>query len=109
MTFYNGLTKKATIWFAYLDDENLFEVPFNFNFNTATTDEASKKTLIASITPRILPAGFFGGKVHPTSYELYYPSIAARQLAFGQVPIKLSFADVVKPREILSAWNAAEL
>jgi hypothetical protein len=74
--FYNGLTKNAIILFAYLDDEDLFELPFNFNFNTATTDEVSKKNLIASITPRILPAGFFGEKAHPTSYEFYYPSIA---------------------------------
>jgi hypothetical protein len=100
--FYNGLTKNAIIWFAYLDDENLFELPINFNFNTAKTDEASWKNLIASITPGILPAGFFGGKVHPRSYEFYYKSVAAHQLAFGQVPIKLFFADATKPREILS-------
>jgi hypothetical protein len=70
------LPKNAITWFAYLDDEDLFELPFNFNFNTATTDEVSKKNLIASITPRILQAGFFGEKAHPTSYEFYYPSIA---------------------------------
>jgi hypothetical protein len=100
--FYNGLTKNAIIWFAYLNDENLFELPVNFNFNTPTTGEASRKNLIASITPGILPAGFFGGKAHLTSYEIYYPSLAAHQLAFGQVPIKQFFANAIKPREILS-------
>jgi hypothetical protein len=40
--------------------------------------------------------------VHPRSYEFYYKSVAAHQLAFGQVPIKLFFADATKPREILS-------
>jgi hypothetical protein len=65
------LPKNAITWFAYLDDEDLFELPFNFNFNTATTDEVSKKNLIASITPGILPTGFFGGKALPTSYEFY--------------------------------------
>jgi hypothetical protein len=37
------------------------------------------------ISPRILPINFTAGKYVP-SYEFYNPSVAARQLGFGQVP-----------------------
>ena len=43
---------------------------------------------------------FFGStKTSPQTYEFYNPSALARQLAFGQLPIALCYADVIKPRE----------
>ena len=38
-----------------------------------------------------------------TTYEFYNPSVLARQLAFGQLRIKLCYADVVKPREVITS------
>ena len=46
---------------------------------------------------------FFGsGKTSSQTYEFYNPSALARQLAFGQLPIALCYADVIKPREVIN-------
>jgi len=46
---------------------------------------------------------FFGsGKTSNQTYEFYNPSALARQLAFGQLPIALCYADVIKLREVLT-------
>jgi hypothetical protein len=55
-----------------------------------------------TITPGILPVDFFTRRSHQPSYEFYYPSIVARQLGFGQLPVRLFFTDLVKPRETVS-------
>ena len=56
--------------------------------------------MIAIVTPRAIPVNFFGStKTSPQTYEFYNPSALARQLAFGQLPIALPYADVIKPRE----------
>ena len=60
--------------------------------------------MMAIITPRAIPVNFFGtGKNSNLTYEFYNPSALARQLAFGQLPIALCYADVVKPREIITS------
>jgi hypothetical protein len=60
--------------------------------------------MMAIITPRAIPVNTFGsGKNTNTTYEFYNPSAVSRQLAFGQLPIKLCFADVIKPRETISS------
>ena len=47
---------------------------------------------------------FFGsGKASNLTYEFYNPSALARQLAFGQLPIVLCYADVMKPRETITS------
>ena len=47
---------------------------------------------------------FFGsGKASNLTYEFYNPSALARQLAFGQLPIALCYAEVIKPREIITS------
>lgn len=38
----------------------------------------------------------------PISYEFHCPSIAARQMGFGQLPPALFFANKLKPREAVS-------
>ena len=60
--------------------------------------------MMAIITPRAIPVNFFGsGKASNLTYEFYNPSALARQLAFGQLPIALCYADVVKPRETITS------
>jgi len=49
------------------------------------------------ISPRILPTNFTSGKEIP-SYKFYNPSVAARQLGFGQVPPLPFFAGKVQFR-----------
>jgi hypothetical protein len=59
--------------------------------------------MMAIITPRAIPVNTFGsGKNTNTTYEFYNPSALSRQLAFGQLPIKLCYADVVKPRKTIT-------
>ena len=59
--------------------------------------------MMAIITPRAIPVNpFGGGKSTNTTYEFYNPSALSRQLAFGQLRIKLCYADVVKPRDTIT-------
>ena len=59
--------------------------------------------MMALITPRAIPVNFFGsGKTSNQTYEFYNPSALARQLASGQLPIALCYADVIKPRETIT-------
>ena len=60
--------------------------------------------MMAIITPRAIPVNFFSsGKTSNITYEFYNASALARQLAFGQLPIALCYADVVKPRETITS------
>ena len=60
--------------------------------------------MMAIITPSAIPVNTFGSRknTNPT-YEFYNPSALARQLAFGKLPIRLCYADVVKPRETITS------
>jgi len=76
--------------------------PFNDPFNDALNKD--RDVMMAIITPRAIPVNFFGsGKASNMTYEFYNPSALARQLAFGQLPIALCYADVVKPRETITS------
>jgi hypothetical protein len=60
--------------------------------------------MMAIITPRAIPVNTFdSGKNTNITYEFYNPSAVSRQLAFGQLPIKHCFADVIKPRETITS------
>jgi len=60
--------------------------------------------MMAIITLRAIPVNIFGsGKNINTTYEFYNPSALAHQLAFRQLPIRLSYADVVKPRQTITS------
>jgi hypothetical protein len=62
--------------------------------------------MMAIITPRAIPVNTFGsGKNTNITYKFYNPSAVSRQLAFGQLPIKLCFADVIKPRETITSGS----
>jgi hypothetical protein len=95
--FYHGFAENSTIWFAYNDENTSYENSFKFQLNSWKTDEEATKIMKEIISPRILPANFTFGNETP-SYEFYNPSIAARQLGFGQVPPLPLFAGKVQFR-----------
>ena len=96
-TFYNSLSMDHHTWMPYEDEESRFPLLFH------PTDDALNKDndlMMAIINLRaILVNNFASGKNTNTTYEFYNPSTLSRQLAFGQLPIKLCYVDVVKPRE----------
>jgi len=85
----------------YEDLDTRFPLVFH-PFNDALNKDHD--VMMAIITPRAIPVNFFGsGKASNQTYEFYNPSALARQLAFGQLPIALCYADVVKPRESITS------
>jgi hypothetical protein len=100
-TLYNGLSKDHRAWMPYEDEESRFPLIFH------PVDDALNKDndlMMAIITPRAIPVNNFGsGKNANTTYEFNNPSALSRQLAFGQLPLKLCYADVVKPREAITS------
>jgi len=100
-TLYEGLAKDQRAWMPYEDPETRFPLPFHPFDNALNKDH---NLMMAIITPRAIPVNFFGsGKASNLTYEFYNPSALARQLAFGQLPIALCYADVVKPRETITS------
>jgi len=100
-TLYEGLAKDQRTWMPYEDPETRFPLTFH------PFDDALNKDhdlMMAIITPRTIPVNFFGsGKTSNPTYEFYNPSALARQLAFGQLPIGLCYADMVKTRETITS------
>jgi hypothetical protein len=98
--FYHGLPRDLRAWVPYIDEDNKFPLLFNFADSDLNQDN---ELMMAIITPRAIPVNTFGsGKNSNTTYEFYNPSAVSRQLAFGQLSIKLCFADVIKPRETIT-------
>jgi len=96
-TLYDGLTKEQRAWMPYKDPETRFH-PFDDALNK------DNDLMMAIITLRAIPVNTFGsGKNTSPTYEFYSPSALARQLAFCQLSIRLCYADVVKPREIITS------
>jgi hypothetical protein len=95
-TLYDGLSKDQRAWMPYEDLETRF--PLTFHPFDKDND------LMIAITLRAIPVNSFGSRKNiNTTYEFYNPSALARQLAFGQLPIKLCYADVVKRRETITS------
>jgi hypothetical protein len=85
----------------YEDTESRFLLTFH-PFDDALNKD--NDLMMAISIPRAIPVNSFdSGKNINTTYEFYNPSALARQLAFGQLPIKLCYADVVKPRKIITS------
>ena len=99
--FYNGFTENSTIWFAYHDDNKEYENPFKFSLDSWKDEDGTTNIMREIISPRILPANFTSGK-SAIGYEFCYPSVAARQLGFVQVPPLFYFADMVQARNPIS-------
>jgi hypothetical protein len=98
---YDGLSKDQRAWLPYEDLDSRFPLTF-----PPANDALNKDNdlMMAINTPRAIPANNFGSEKNTnTTYEFYNPSALARQLAFGQLPIKLCYADVVKPREVITS------
>lgn len=87
-------------WHVYEDVDHHFELPFKFLFDNIDSDYDNQNNFKEIITPHVLPANLLMGKSHQ-SFEYYHPAIATRQLGFGQGRIKLHFADLVQPRDLL--------
>jgi len=85
-----------------------FELPISFRFETACLDEQLTVIFQCIVKPGLLPVEFRHGREKPpTSYEFYNPSIAARQLGFGQLPPGLFFVDKLRPREAVNQpWES---
>jgi hypothetical protein len=60
--FYKGLLKEIVTWFPYDDDEDeYFELPCEFRFDTLCTDATSSAIFDCMIKPAILPVDFRHG------------------------------------------------
>jgi hypothetical protein len=97
-SFYLGFNPGSIIWFANRDDDNHFETLFSFD--DIHGDDENRIAFVEIIKPGILPSCVFG-KDQSATYKFYNPSVSARQLGFGQLPIGLYFSDLIKPREII--------
>jgi hypothetical protein len=87
----------------YIDEEARFPLLFNFADDALNKDDELMMTII---TPRAILVNTFGsGKNTNITYEFYNPSAVSCQLAFGQLPIRLCFADVIKPRETITSGS----
>jgi hypothetical protein len=95
-SFYLGFNSGSIISFAYEDNNNHFETLFDFD--DIHSDDENMIAFVEIIKPGIMPSCVFG-KDQSATYEFYNPSVSARQLGFGQLPIGLYFSDLIKPRE----------
>jgi len=85
----------------YEDPETRFPLIFQ-PFDDALNED--NDLMMEIITPRAILVNTFGsGKNSSRTYEFYNPSALARQLAFGQLQIRLCYANVVKPRETITS------
>ena len=84
-------------------EEPYTRFPLTFHpFNDALNKD--RDVMMEIITPRAIPVNFFGsGKASNLTYEFYNTSALAHQLAFGQLPIALCYANVVRPRETITS------
>jgi len=100
-TLYEGLTREQRAWMPYEDPDTRFPLTFH-PFNDALNKD--RDVMMTIITPSAIPVNFFGSeKISNLTYEFSTPSALAHQLAFGQLPIALCYADVVKPRETITS------
>ena len=101
-TLYEGLTREQRAWMPYEDPDTRFPLVFH-PFKDALNKDHD--VMMAIITPRAIPVNFFGGeKASIQTYEFYNLSALSRQLAFGQLPVALCYADVIKPRETITNY-----
>jgi len=84
----------------YEDEDSRFPLTFHPADDALNNDD---DLMMAIITPRAITMNNFGsGKNTSTTYEFFNPSALSRQVAFGQLPVKLYYVDVVKPRETIT-------
>jgi len=86
------------IWLPYRDNDDL-TLPHKFSFATGCSDPKATEIFNSFIKPCILPAEFHHGRSICSSYEFYNPNMVARQLGFDQLPPRLFFSEIIRPRE----------
>jgi len=102
-TLYDSFSKYLRACFPYEDPKSRFPLTFHPVDDTLNMDN---DLMMAIITPRAIPVNNSSSRKNTnTTYEFYNPSALARQLAFGQLPIKLCYADVVKLREVITSGH----
>ena len=101
--FYKGFTEERTEWLLYADMyQREYDVPSSIDPTQPTADAEATKIFSDCIRPCILPTGLGANNKHYCSYEFYHPSVAARQLGFGQLPPGLFFVGRVKARATIA-------
>ena len=97
-SLYIGFNSENTVRFPYQDMSD-FEIPFTFRPDAPMADALSSQIFEACIRPCLLPVGIGSGRTHRPSYEFYHPSVGARQMGLGQLPIGLYFINKIRARQ----------
>jgi hypothetical protein len=94
--FYNN--DAADVLFAY-DAYTEFDLPMDLDLSKLNDEEdlLLRGNYLAAISPCVLPTGVSQGR-KSFSYEFYHPTLVARQLGLGQLPISLPLLKVVDSR-----------
>jgi hypothetical protein len=106
---YKGLNNESTDWYPYIDFfEKGYDTPFLIDPTFPTADREATKIFTTCLRPCLLPTGLIAGSKAFCSYEFYHPSVAARQLGFGQLPPSLFYVGQIKARATVDnaiQWN----
>jgi len=111
--FYRGFDADVLTWLPYDEDENNELVfPFKFRFESGCSDETATAIFNFFIKPCVLPAKFHHGRGKMSTgsfllgnlptYKFYNPAFEAHQFGLSQLPPRLFFKDILKPREGIS-------
>ena len=116
--FYKGFDTNILTWLPYDEDEdNELVLPVKFRFKSGCSDETADAIFSCIIKPCVLQAKFCRGRGKmatssflldnlPT-YKFYNPSFVAHQFGLGQLPPRLFFRNILKPREGISEMMEA--
>jgi hypothetical protein len=107
--FYRGLDENTLIWTPYDNEDNELTLPCSFRFEIGYSDNEATIIFNCIIKPCTLLAEFYHGRGKlgtssrdldklPT-YEFYNPNFVARQFGLGQLPPRLFFSNLLRPRE----------
>lgn len=109
--FYRGLDENTLVWTPY-DEDNELTLPCSFRIETDCSDDEATTIFNYINKPCALPAEFYHGcgKLGTSSrapdklptYEFYNPNFVARQLGLGQLPLRLFFSNLLRPRESIT-------
>jgi len=108
---HGGFDVAVLTWLPFKEDDELI-FPFKFRFESGCSDETAAAIFNTFIKPYVLPAEFHHGRGkmvkgssslgNPSTYEFYNPSFMTRQFGLGQLPPRLFFENILKPREDVS-------
>jgi hypothetical protein len=96
--FFKGFP--TSNWLPYTKNADL-TFRFKFSYESVCSDKTSTEIFNSFIRPCALPAEFHHGRSLQPTYEFYNPNVVARQLGCSQLPPRLFFSTLLKPREVL--------